>query len=91
MAKERVVAGVHASRRYIPSCCGTAIHGFDFCSTRLIGLRLAKEAVHPTVALLSLFIYSVYVGLPTSDLGYEVVLLYERLRGGPPKLPPNFV
>ncbi len=43
MAKERVVTGVHASRRYIPSCYGTAIHGFDFCSTGLIGLRLLKE------------------------------------------------
>ncbi|PBK63235.1 hypothetical protein ARMSODRAFT_547277 [Armillaria solidipes] len=49
MAKERVVAGVHASRRYIPSCYSTAIHGFDFCSTGLIGLRLPKEAARRTL------------------------------------------
>ncbi len=65
MAKERVVTGVHASRRCILSCYDTALRGFDFC---LIGLRLAKEAVHtsdpsvgqaPSVALLSLFILCV--------------------------------
>ncbi|KAG7446900.1 uncharacterized protein BT62DRAFT_1075644 [Guyanagaster necrorhizus] len=53
MAKERVVAGVHASCVYIPSWYRTASHSFDFWLTGLIGLSHAQPDYYHRQAMFS--------------------------------------